>query len=61
MAGLLPLLLETSMQAKVVIPLAISLAFGLTTATALVLFVIPAFYLVLDDFGLFRDRHDAVA
>lgn len=56
-AGLLPLLLETSMQAKVVIPLAISLAFGLTTATVLVLFVIPAFYLVLDDFGLFHRQH----
>jgi multidrug efflux pump subunit AcrB len=55
--GLLPLLLETSMQAKVVIPLAISLAFGLTTATALVLFVIPAFYMVLHDFGAFH-RHD---
>jgi hydrophobic/amphiphilic exporter-1 (mainly G- bacteria), HAE1 family len=52
--GLLPLLLETSMQAKVVIPLAISLAFGLTTATVAVLFVVPAFYLVLQDFGLFR-------
>ncbi|XOV82540.1 MAG: efflux RND transporter permease subunit [bacterium] len=56
-AGLLPLLLETSLQAKVVIPLAISLAFGLTTATALVLFVIPAFYMVLHDFGLFQ-RHE---
>ena len=56
-AGLLPLLLETSMQAKVVIPLAISLAFGLATATGLVLFVIPAFYLVLDDFGLFQRQH----
>jgi hydrophobic/amphiphilic exporter-1 (mainly G- bacteria), HAE1 family len=55
-AGLLPLLLETSMQAKVVIPLAISLAFGLSTATVLVLFVIPALYMVLEDFGLFR-RH----
>jgi len=55
--SLLPLLLETSMQAKVVIPLAISLAFGLTTATAMVLFVIPAFYLVLHDFGAFH-RHD---
>jgi hydrophobic/amphiphilic exporter-1 (mainly G- bacteria), HAE1 family len=52
--GLLPLLLETSMQAKVVIPLAISLAFGLTTATLAVLFVVPAFYLVLDDFGSIR-------
>jgi hydrophobic/amphiphilic exporter-1 (mainly G- bacteria), HAE1 family len=58
-AGLLPLLLETSLQAKVVIPLAISLAFGLTAATALVLFVIPAFYMVLHDFGLFH-RHDSL-
>jgi multidrug efflux pump subunit AcrB len=56
-AGLLPLLLETSMQAKVVIPLAISLAFGLTTATLLVIFVIPAFYMVLHDLGLFH-RHE---
>jgi hydrophobic/amphiphilic exporter-1 (mainly G- bacteria), HAE1 family len=53
-AGLLPLVLETSMQAKVVIPLAISICFGLASASALVLFVVPAFYLVLDDFGLFR-------
>jgi multidrug efflux pump subunit AcrB len=56
-AGLLPLLLETSLQAKIVIPLAISLAFGLTTATLFVLFVIPAFYMVLQDLGLFH-RHD---
>lgn len=55
--GLMPLLLETSMQAKVVIPLAVSLAFGLTSATLFVLFVIPAFYMVLHDFGLFR-RHE---
>ena len=55
-AGLLPLLTETSLQAKVVIPLAISLAFGLTTATLLVLFVIPAFYMILDDLGVFH-RH----
>jgi len=42
---------------EVVIPLAISLAFGLTTATLLILFVIPAFYMVLYDFGLFH-RHE---
>lgn len=59
-AGLLPLLSETSLQAKVVIPLAISLAFGLTTATLMVIFVIPALYMVLHDVGLF-DRHDELA
>jgi hydrophobic/amphiphilic exporter-1 (mainly G- bacteria), HAE1 family len=59
-AGLLPLVLETSMQAKVVIPLAISISFGLAATSALVLFVVPALYLVLDDFGLFR-RHAALS
>lgn len=58
-AGLLPLLLETSLQATVVKPLAISLAFGLTSATLLVLFVIPAFYMVLQDLGLFH-RHEGL-
>ena len=34
--------------------------YGLTTATMMVLFVIPAFYLVLHDMGLFH-RHDSLA
>ncbi len=50
--GLIPLLLERSLQAQVLIPLAVSLVFGLTTATLLVLFVIPAFYAILGDMGL---------
>ena len=50
--GLLPLLLETSLQAQVLIPLVTSLAFGLMASTILVLFVVPTFYAILDDFGL---------
>ena len=50
-AGLLPLLAETSLQAQVLIPLVTSLAFGLMASTVLVLFAIPAFYAILDDFG----------
>ncbi|MEO1650054.1 MAG: efflux RND transporter permease subunit, partial [Pseudomonadota bacterium] len=50
--GLLPLLLETSLQAQVLIPLVTSLAFGLMASTVLVLIVVPAFYAILDDFGL---------
>ena len=50
-AGMLPLLLETSLQAQVLKPLVISVVFGIFTSTALVLFMIPAFYSVLDDFG----------
>lgn len=51
-AGLLPILTETSLQAQIIIPLVTSIAFGLTAATILVLFVVPAFFTVLDDFGL---------
>ncbi len=41
-AGLSPLLLETSFQAQFLIPMATSIAFGLAFATVLVLLVIPA-------------------
>ncbi len=45
-AGMLPILLETSRQALVLIPMATSLAFGLMLATVLVLILAPTFYLV---------------
>ena len=48
----MPLLAETSLQAQVLIPLVTSLAFGLIASTVLVLFVVPAIYAILDDFGL---------
>ena len=51
-AGLLPLLLETSLQAQVVQPLVISIVFGIFTSTLLVLFIIPSAYAILADFGL---------
>ena len=44
-AGLTPLLLEKSLQAQVLIPLAASLAFGLAAATVCALFLVPAFLL----------------
>lgn len=50
-AGLLPLLAERSLQAQVLIPLAISIAFGLMASTVLVLFVIPCLYSIWDDLG----------
>lgn len=50
--GLLPLLTETSLQAQILIPLVTSLAFGLMATTVLVLFLVPAIYSILDDFGL---------
>jgi len=51
-AGLLPLLTETSLQAQVLIPMAASLAFGLTSATLIGLFLVPSLYCILDDFDL---------
>lgn len=50
-AGLLPLLLERSLQAQILIPLASSIAFGLLSATIIALFLVPSVYCILDDFG----------
>lgn len=51
-AGLTPLLLERSLQAQVLIPMAISICFGLLASTVLVLLVLPPLYVILADFGL---------
>jgi multidrug efflux pump subunit AcrB len=48
--GLTPLLLETSLQAQFLIPMAISLAFGVMFATLVTLILVPAEYLILEDF-----------
>jgi len=45
-AALLPILVERSFQAQVVIPMAASLAFGLLFATVLVLVLVPVLYLL---------------
>ena len=50
-AGMTPLLFETSLQAQVLIPLATSIVFGIAMSTLLVLFVIPCLYSILEDFG----------
>ncbi|MEI6897646.1 MAG: efflux RND transporter permease subunit, partial [Psychromonas sp.] len=51
-AGLLPLLLETSLQAQVVQPIVISIVFGIFSSTLLVIFIIPSAYAILADFNL---------
>jgi multidrug efflux pump subunit AcrB len=50
-AGLGPLMLETSFQAQFLIPMAIAICFGLAFATFLVLGVVPCLYLLLSDIG----------
>lgn len=46
-AGLLPLLLERSFQAQFLIPMAVSIAFGLMVATVLTLLFVPTLYLIV--------------
>ena len=48
-AGLTPLLFETSRQAQFLIPMAVSIAFGLAFATLLILLVVPAMLSIYED------------
>lgn len=57
-AGLTPLLFETSLQAQILVPLVTSIVFGLLATTLLVLFVVPVLYSILDDLGLSTARSD---
>ncbi|MBD2859767.1 efflux RND transporter permease subunit [Spongiibacter sp. KMU-158] len=52
--GLLPMLLETSIQAQFVIPMAVSLGFGIIFATVITLILIPCAYIILDDLAKLR-------
>ena len=47
--GLMPIMSETSMQAKMVIPMAVSLAFGVMFATLVTLLLIPCLYIAIED------------
>ncbi len=47
--GLTPMILETSVQAQFLIPMAISLGFGILFATGITLLLIPSMYMVLED------------
>ena len=47
--GLAPMLLERTVQAQDMIPMAISLAFGIVFATVITLLLLPCLYLMLDD------------
>jgi multidrug efflux pump subunit AcrB len=48
-AGLAPLLLERSVQAQFLIPMAVSLAFGVLFATFITLLLVPVGYYILED------------
>jgi len=47
--GLMPMIFETSRQARFLIPLAISLGYGILFATLITLILVPSLYMVVDD------------
>ncbi|MGE6647690.1 efflux RND transporter permease subunit [Shewanella colwelliana] len=54
--GLVPIMTETSMQAQMVIPMAVSLAFGVLFATVVTLVLIPCLYVMIEDMKQFVSR-----
>lgn len=48
-AGLTPIILERDLQAQYLIPMAISLGFGIVFATAIILVIVPCLYMALED------------
>ena len=59
--GILPIYFETSLQAQFIIPMAISLGFGIVFATVITLFLIPSMYLIREDIRtlLKRKKHQS--
>lgn len=52
--GLIPMLLERSAQAESLVPMAISLAFGIVFATVITLLLLPCLYMILEDLEEWR-------
>ena len=55
-AGLTPLMLEKELQAQFLIPMAVSLAFGVMFATFVSLLIVPSLYVILDDMARIVSR-----
>ncbi len=47
--GLAPMILETSVQARFLVPMAVSLGFGVLAATLIMLLIVPCAYIILED------------
>ncbi|WP_462146345.1 efflux RND transporter permease subunit [Pseudoalteromonas gelatinilytica] len=61
-AGVLPIMFETSLQAKFVIPMAVALGFAVMFATLITLVLVPCLYIIMSDVGniflkVFRAGH----
>jgi multidrug efflux pump subunit AcrB len=62
--GLLPMIFETSVQARFLVPMAVSLGYGVLFVTFIVLGLVPSFYLVVEDLRWllgFRDQEQSDA
>jgi multidrug efflux pump subunit AcrB len=59
--GLAPMIFETSRQARFMIPMAVSLGYGILFATAITLVLVPCLYMVVEDVGRLaaKGRHKA--
>ncbi|WP_224482908.1 efflux RND transporter permease subunit [Robertkochia aurantiaca] len=58
--GLTPIILETSTQAMYLIPMAISLGFGIVFATSIILVIVPCLYLALEDLKMLFQKGETV-
>ena len=58
-AGLFPLLLESSFQAQLLKPMATALTFGLLLGTLLILFLVPTFYMIYSSWFGVRTKEDS--
>ena len=54
--GLMPLMFNTSVQAQFLVPMAVSLSFGVLFATVITLLVVPSIYLFFEDLFALRNR-----
>jgi len=56
--GLLPMIFEQSVQAKFLIPMAVSLGFGVLFATVIILLLVPALYMIVEDIRVLFGAED---
>ncbi len=57
--GLTPMIFEQSVQARFLVPMAVSLGFGVAFATTITLVLIPSVYMLVDDLGRLWRSGDA--
>ena len=59
-AGMAPLLFESSSQALILVPLVTSIVFGMLTSTMLIMFVLPSVYAILEDIGFYKIKKSEI-